>query len=238
MKKISGVYQIRNIVNGKRYIGSSVDVHRRLIIHRCLLNCKKHTNQILQRSWDKYGSDNFDFSILLYCNSNETLKYEQEFLDVCTPEYNIAKSAKAPFLGRKWTKEALEKRTRSFQERNGTLDRQSHPMTEETKRALREANAGRTNSIESNIKRSKKLKGRHPWNFGKTLSEEHKKKVGEAGKGRVVSDESRRKRSQSLRGKTSWCKGMTKSDEFKEKVSAGLRAYHAMRKAQLLSEVA
>ena len=45
----SGIYEILNTVNGKRYIGSAVNLAKRWKEHRTGLNRKDHANQILQR---------------------------------------------------------------------------------------------------------------------------------------------------------------------------------------------
>lgn len=54
-----GIYIIFNLVNGKRYIGSSVDLYNRLHEHRHNLAYNKSHNQHLQNAWNKYGSDFF-----------------------------------------------------------------------------------------------------------------------------------------------------------------------------------
>lgn len=42
--KIWGIYEIRNLVNNKVYIGSSINVKARLYEHSRLLNIGKHEN--------------------------------------------------------------------------------------------------------------------------------------------------------------------------------------------------
>ena len=96
---IGVVYQISNTINQKVYIGSSS--HNRGITHRWTqhtraLNAKQHHSIILQRAWDKYGKESFVFEILLYCDPENCLWYEQMFLDHLKPEYNIAKIAGSP----------------------------------------------------------------------------------------------------------------------------------------------
>lgn len=59
-----GVYKITNKVNGKYYIGSSKDIQKRFNSHITDLDNGTHNNTYLQRSWDKYGKDNFEFTIL------------------------------------------------------------------------------------------------------------------------------------------------------------------------------
>jgi group I intron endonuclease len=58
----SGIYLIRNLVNDKVYIGQSVNVKARLSDHRRLLSQNKHNNSYLQRQYNKYGVDCFEFS--------------------------------------------------------------------------------------------------------------------------------------------------------------------------------
>lgn len=37
LPKVSGVYSIVNVLNGNRYIGSSMNIHQRLASHNCIL---------------------------------------------------------------------------------------------------------------------------------------------------------------------------------------------------------
>jgi group I intron endonuclease len=111
INKISGVYCIKNCINNKLYIGSSVDVIKRLHQHKKLLRKNKHFNKHLQKSYNKYGEHNFIFDIISRCDINKTLIEEQYYLDLYesyNPEngYNIAKNSLAPMKGRKHTKEA------------------------------------------------------------------------------------------------------------------------------------
>ena len=62
MKK--GIYIITNKVNGKVYIGQSKQLNQRYSGHLYRINRKEHHNEILQRAFDKYGADNFEYNIL------------------------------------------------------------------------------------------------------------------------------------------------------------------------------
>lgn len=90
----AGVYMIKNILNGKRYVGSSSNLRRRLCSHLSKLNNNTHTNKHLQSAYNKYGQKSFQFIILEYCeNVRDTILYlEQKYLDL-KPEYNKATDA-------------------------------------------------------------------------------------------------------------------------------------------------
>jgi len=98
----SGIYQIRNLKNGKRYIGSAVTIRTRWNEHRHELRHQCHHSPKLQNSWNKNGEDIFAFEVLLYCDSEHCLMYEQIALDHFKPAYNIQQIAKSP-LGTKRT---------------------------------------------------------------------------------------------------------------------------------------
>ena len=100
-----GIYAIVNRINGKFYIGSTVNkkgFKNRFNQHLRQLRKKKHHSIALQRAWDKYGETNFSFFILREISDREitTSKFvtniEQQYLDTFKPAYNIAKFAQAP----------------------------------------------------------------------------------------------------------------------------------------------
>ena len=65
-----GVYAIRNTVNGKRYIGSSVDIERRAQDHARGLNqaaerrLDADMERELVRDWIEFGQDAFEVDVL------------------------------------------------------------------------------------------------------------------------------------------------------------------------------
>jgi group I intron endonuclease len=105
----SGVYQIRNLTNNRRYIGSATDLKDRWRCHRRDANAQTHHSVVLQRAWNKYGADAFVFEVLLYCDPKDCLMYEQIAFDHYKPEYNICKMAGSS-LGAKWREESKQKR--------------------------------------------------------------------------------------------------------------------------------
>lgn len=68
-KKICGIYKIENLINGKLYIGQSIDIHKRWKEHKNQLNRNSHENDHLQKSWNKYGKQKFKFEIIKDCLS-------------------------------------------------------------------------------------------------------------------------------------------------------------------------
>jgi group I intron endonuclease len=73
---MTGVYTITNLLDGKIYIGCSIDIIKRFRDHISLLNLGKHRNRILQNSWNKYGSESFIFEVLNEIDSD--LMYSEE----------------------------------------------------------------------------------------------------------------------------------------------------------------
>jgi group I intron endonuclease len=89
----TGIYKIENTVNGKLYVGSAVDIQRRLEKHRQMLRADKHPNKHLQAAWNKHGADSFAFRPLLICSRANLLLYEQNAIDAYADSYNIARIA-------------------------------------------------------------------------------------------------------------------------------------------------
>lgn len=83
------IYQIRNILNNKIYIGSTKNLRKRKIRHLRDLNKSCHHCIYLQRAYNKYGVENFVFEVLEECDNNDLFTKEKEWIDKLKPEYNI-----------------------------------------------------------------------------------------------------------------------------------------------------
>lgn len=106
--KASGIYKIVNKVDGKYYVGSSQNINRRWQKHKCQLKNNQHWNKHLQNVYNKYGIDNFDYTIIeIVEDVKELLSIEQKYLNECknNPDnnYMISFDAVAPMRGRKCT---------------------------------------------------------------------------------------------------------------------------------------
>ncbi len=62
--KPSGVYQVKNLANGKVLLGSSLNLEGPLNRHRFMLKVGSHTNKALQNDWNELGAEKFAFEIL------------------------------------------------------------------------------------------------------------------------------------------------------------------------------
>jgi hypothetical protein len=63
-KTPSGLFQIRNLSNGKIFIGTAQNIPGILNSNRFQLNAGSHPNKRLQAEWRQYGADSFAFEVL------------------------------------------------------------------------------------------------------------------------------------------------------------------------------
>lgn len=63
-KKPAGVFMIKNIVNGRVLLGSSLNLEGPLNAHKFTLQIGAHRNPALQKDWNEFGPDAFVFEIL------------------------------------------------------------------------------------------------------------------------------------------------------------------------------
>lgn len=101
LKNKSGIYQIRNLVNNKIYVGSTKNFYeRKKFGHFNNLWKNKHDNIKLQNTYDKYGSENLIFEVIEFIEDvDELLNIEQYWidrLDVIKNGYNINPLADKP----------------------------------------------------------------------------------------------------------------------------------------------
>jgi group I intron endonuclease len=114
---ISGIYQIKNLINGKIYIGSSNHLYRRYSDHIRFLNRNSHFNPKLQASWNKYGGDNFEFSVLEYCLPIRLVELEQLYINRLHPYFNISMEVGIPNTPKAGTLEAKLRSQKNLESR-------------------------------------------------------------------------------------------------------------------------
>jgi group I intron endonuclease len=77
-KKPAGIFLVKNTVNGKFLLGSSLNLEGPLNSHKFMLTIAKHRNEALQKDWNEFGGDKFVFEIL------EIVKVKDD------PDFNLA----------------------------------------------------------------------------------------------------------------------------------------------------
>lgn len=108
-RRKSGIYKWTNKLNGKVYIGSSVNLSKRLSNYYNYNNLIKfQQNMLIHKALLKYGYSNFSLEILEYCEPSDVIKREQYYIDKLNPEYNLHPTAGSPF-GYKHTEATLAK---------------------------------------------------------------------------------------------------------------------------------
>lgn len=223
------IYKIRNLLNGKFYVGSAQDTRTRFRQHRRLLRKGIHHCKHLQNAWNKYGEELFKFEVIEYVGSIEGLEAAE---DVWLREhvgkghcYNSGRSAKAPWRG-------------CAPEEHPNFGRN---LTDDQKETLREAakrqwetsdpRTGRTHSEETRAKISANVRAAAVEGRGGAChipSEETRKKMSEAhkgnqyAKGHIRSEDHRRKLSEANMGNEHW-KGKNHSEESKAKMGQAVK---------------
>lgn len=76
---ISGVFEIRNTVNNRVYIGSGTDIKRVKSWLYSRLWRGVHPCRSLQREFTATGGKNFVFRVLVECSSSEFSKYQKKY---------------------------------------------------------------------------------------------------------------------------------------------------------------
>jgi group I intron endonuclease len=206
---VSGIYIIKNEINNKFYIGSSVNIKKRWRDHRWRLRNNKHHSPYFQNSWNAYGEESFTIEVLEECPVTDLLKREQFYIDEYTPEYNVSKTA-GNRLGCKHSDETKKKigdkhkgkTLTDASKRKISETRKGKPICEATRRALLAANIGRNHSEETKRKIGIANAGKPNAKKGTFLSEHTKEAIRKANTGKRHSDDAKRKISEAKKGKT------------------------------------
>ncbi len=138
---MTGIYKIINVINGKVYVGSAIDIDRRLSEHGRALRSGQHHNDHLQKAYNKYGLEHFEFVPFFKCKKKDLLLYEQQIMDHCHSYeeefgYNLCPIA-GSCLGSKWPEES---KTKFSESRKGKGNpNYGKKFSEESKQKMRDA---------------------------------------------------------------------------------------------------
>ena len=223
----TGVYIVRNKLDGKTYVGKSWDSFstRKNSHFRCGTNGDGDC-RCLYNAMKCHGVDNFEF-IILHVITPETHgeNFKQVILDTEIKE-QIERNTLAPngynlVIGDPRSKNGIiEMSEETRQLKSEAMKGENNhmfgkPRTEEVKQKLRIANTGKKyppRGPEYSAKMSELNRGENHPMFGKTHKEESKKAIGDKIRGRKESAETKAKKSAAL-------KGIKRSAETKAKLS-------------------
>lgn len=155
-----GIYSITNIINGKKYIGQSVDVKCRLRNHKWSLRHNQHNNDHLQKSFNKYGENCFVFDIVCECEESQLDELERYYISYynCMDSNYGYNSESGGNLNKHWSDELIQKMKAIRGGENSGMWGKHH--TEATKAVMREKALGRPMSAEAKAKSSESHKGK------------------------------------------------------------------------------
>ena len=170
---IGYIYQIRNLKNGKIYVGSTDNPKERWDSHRWKLSGDSHHNDHLQNTYNRHGIDIFIFEII----HTQEVKDREELYDI-EDKWIIKTDCLNPEVGY-----------------NLKLGSHGPVHSPETLEKMRMANYGKFNPFygkhhtdEAKEKMSESHKGMQP-RLGAILSPEAKQKIGDAHRGMKATEE-------------------------------------------------
>lgn len=115
------IYKITNKKTNKYYVGRTSELQKRFDRHLRELRGNKHHCIYLQRVWNKYGEQNFEFSIVEFgLSEEEAIKKEQDYLDNKRNEiYNVSYASTGGDLltNHPMKEQIIEKMTKSIRQR-------------------------------------------------------------------------------------------------------------------------
>ena len=126
----------QNIVNGKAYIGKSKNLEYRRNEHLRLLRKNADPCIKLNRAWQLYGEENFNYEVLCYCKESELNDMEVRFIEM----YDSLKNG--------------------YNCTAGGDGISGYKHSQETKEIIRKMSTGRKHTEESKRKMSEVQKGR------------------------------------------------------------------------------
>jgi len=201
-----GIYAIVHVASGRRYVGSAVNIKRRVTRHVGLLTAASHVNPHLQGAWNLYGADGFSFTTLELCAVDELIQREQHHIDA-RADFNLCRVAGSS-LGVKRSAATIEKMRatkavmmedpeycehlraigRARAAVNNILPQMAEVRVRTGKSRKGEKRAAGTGEkIRAGLRSSPKFAAYSQSRFGHGVSDETREKIGAAHRGRKAS---------------------------------------------------
>lgn len=229
MDDVSGIYMIKNLINGRIYIGQSRHISERIKTHKKDLRNGYHHNEHLQNAYNKYGLDNFSFELVESCSIEDLDERERfwiEYYGSFESGYNLTSGGESNKIiseeSRKKNSEAVKALWQDPEIKEKWMASRNYKSGEEN------PNFGREHTKEACAKMSASR-------VGKKASEETKQKMsaahsgennfcyGKKGKdhpsyGHRLSDEEKKRRSEKMKGANNPMFGRPVSEETRKKI--------------------
>ena len=215
-----GIYKIENLITHKVYIGQSKNIKNRWKEHIYALNNDKHINIYLQRAWNKYGQENFNFESLEECTKKELNNKETYWFNIYYPNvYNLHRTGDSHNM----SQEIKDKISKS---------EKGKVLSEKSRQKIREKRKLQVFSKETRLKMAENMKRRNRARKGlpgHKLSGWHKQRISLAQKGRKRTQEEIEKNRINYLGRKHTEEAKIKirsykhTEEAKKKISEGLK---------------
>lgn len=135
LKHACGIYKIENTVDGKVYVGKTVDFYRRYHQHVYTYRkaVKRGANRYLYNAFKKHGIDNFVFSILEICRREDASELELLWMEKLSSldrafGYNLRADSSSGMITHEDTRKLLTE-LRKKEWREGIRDGHAAKMT-------------------------------------------------------------------------------------------------------------
>ena len=234
IKHASGIYKISNVITGDCYIGQSKDIFTRIGQHKSLLKHNKHKYKngdltILQKAWNKYGSDSFCFETLENCPIEELDEREKYWIEYYQCNHAKTRNGYNTTDGGQGTP-GMSSNKGKILINNGKIqkyifieDLEYYIVLGFRRGVLPQYTKKRCPSLNKQQNKIKKgyRKGESHYMYGKHHSEEVKEKIKQSCLGKKLSQESKQKISES---KMKPIVQLTKQNKFVCEFSSGMEA--------------
>lgn len=190
------IYQIENKINNKKYIGQSTDYMRRYKKH--IYNAENWVQKRLYDSIRKYGSENFEISIICECKDKNDMNLKEVYYikeyDTLHPNgYNMSDGGEGGYTLSKWSdedKKELYKRQSESRKGQKRTKEQKENMSKSAKLRVEQMTQEEKDIFSKKVSNTCKEKGIKPPEhtmfkkgeggfYGKKHSDNSKKKISE-----------------------------------------------------------
>lgn len=206
MERIGIIYKWTNKINGKSYIGQTIDEEGRKKDHiRGKYKCYFHD------AIKKYGIENFDYEVIESIKESKLSEreiYWINYYDTYNNGYNLTLGGEGTRgFSHGFTNEVKQRLSETHKGLEPWNKGKTNIYSEETLKKIGQRDHKSCWTEELRKQQSEKLKGRSSPNKGKITSEETKKKISESVKKSFEENNTREKLSKILKGKPSKRKG-------------------------------